>query len=176
MHWRIIVLYCVLASFSACTVQEKNEEDLVVQGYRPVYGEKEDLNVGFESPRAINNPGRIYLYKQYLLINEFREGIHVYDNSNPAQPTALGFISLVGNTDMAIHNDVLYADAFGDLVALTASDFSTIKERSRLPLQEWYFGVPAPAGFYFECMDTDKGVVVSWKKSQLVNPSCYAIK
>lgn len=168
-----ITSFMLLIFLVACQTQEKKEA-LRIEGYTPVYGTKDDLKAGFESPRAIKNPGKIYIYKQYLLVNEAKQGIHVFDNSNPANPAPVGFISIPGNSNMAIRNDILYADLYGNLVALSTSDFTSIQEKSRLPLREWYFGVPAPAGFYFECIDPEKGVAISWKKTQLINPACYA--
>ncbi len=175
MRWQNFSLYCLILACLACTDRENEKTDLIQEGFRPVYGTLEDFKVSFFTPREVKNPGKIYLYKDYLLINEKQKGIHVFDNLNPEQPVNLGFISLLGNTDMAIRNDVLYADSYGNLVALDASDFASISEKSRLPLQEWYLGVPAPAGFYFECIDPEKGKVIAWTKSQLKNPSCYAI-
>ena len=47
-----------------------------------------------------------------------REGIHVLDNSNPSQPEHLGFIKIAGNLDMAIKENILYADNYSDLLAI----------------------------------------------------------
>ena len=46
----------------------------------------------FEATRALKTPGKIYLYNNLLLVNEFLEGVHFYDNSNPASPIELGFL------------------------------------------------------------------------------------
>lgn len=175
MKWKVAGTFLICSVCFGCIGRLEDSTPREVEGYRPLYGTLDDLKVGYKSPRAIQNPGKIYLYKNYLLVNEIREGVHVFDNTDPAAPVNVGFISLLGNTDFAIRNDVVYADALGNLVALDASDLSKIKEQSRLPLQEWYLGVPAPAGFYFECIEPEKGKVISWTKAQLKNPSCYAI-
>ncbi|HEY0652945.1 MAG TPA: hypothetical protein VGD65_07445 [Chryseosolibacter sp.] len=145
-------------------------------GYRPVYGEQEYSEVSWTMPQTITKPGKIYVYGKYLLINEARQGIHVYDNSNPQAPTAVGFLRILGNTDMAIKDGVLYADHMGNLVALTISDFTAVQEKGRLELANWNLGVPPPRGARFECVDPAKGIVVSWKKVESENLKCYAIR
>lgn len=145
-------------------------------GYRPVYGSQEYSAVTWTDPQNITNPGKIYTYGKYLLVNEVKEGIHVYDNSNPQFPVVLGFLRILGNTDMAIKDDVLYADHMGNLVALTINDFTAVREKGRLELANWNLGVPPPKGFYFECVDPAKGLVVSWKKTENQNLKCYAVQ
>ena len=146
-----------------------------VTGYKPVYGTSGSTEIVMTSPRALVNPGKIYLYGPYLLINEITQGIHIFDNSNPADPVNVGFLQLLGNTDMAIKDGLLYADHLGNLVSLTINDFGTIEEKGRLPLQQWMNGMPAPPGFYFECVDPGKGPVLYWQEAELKNPQCYAL-
>lgn len=144
-------------------------------GYRPVYGPQEYTTVTWTTAQPIANPGKIYVYGKYLLINEVKEGIHVYDNSNPEFPLVMGFLRILGNTDLAIKDDVLYADHMGNLVALTISDFEAVQEKGRLSLANWDLGVPPPRGFNFECVDPSKGLVVGWKKIENQNLKCYAV-
>lgn len=145
-----------------------------VEGYVPVYGTVEDTEIRLVASQPVQNPGKIYTYGKFLLINEQRKGIHVFDNTEPANPEPIGFIKMLGNTDMAIRNDVLYANHLGNLVALTVRDFSTLEKAGSLSLGNWDKGLAAPRGHYFECLDLSRGVVVGWKKQTLLNPSCYA--
>lgn len=146
-------------------------------GYLPVYGTAEQSEISLIGSRSVDNPGKIYLYGKYLLVNERKKGIHIFDNTDPSSPVNIGFIQLLGNTDMAIKDDILYADHLGNLVALTTNDFAAIEEEGRLPLRNWNLGVPPPAGFHFECVNPDKGLVVSWKSTtEVKNLKCYAIQ
>jgi hypothetical protein len=169
-----LVALCLALSFSSCFYYPYEGENWVQAGYRPVYGTSAELQIAWENPRTITNPGKIYTYGSYLLINDRQRGIHVYDNSNPEQPFALGFISIPGNSDMAIKDDVLYADHAGELVSLTISDFNALTERGRLPINTWDLGVPPPTQSYYECTDPSQGMVIAWKETKLKNPSCYA--
>jgi hypothetical protein len=49
-------------------------------------------------------------------------GIHILDNRNPSQPHNVGFIELLGNADIAIKDNKLYADSYIDLVWFDVSD------------------------------------------------------
>ncbi|MDF9829464.1 hypothetical protein [Parabacteroides sp. PF5-6] len=68
------------------------------------------------TPRTIEERGKLCLYNGYLYISEPEVGIHIIDNRNPANPQSVGFIELMGNADVSIRNDRLYADSYIDLV------------------------------------------------------------
>ncbi len=91
----------------------------------PVYVESSQYRIDpvFEENRELSNTGKFYLYKQLILINEIREGIHFLDNSDPSHPKHLGFIKIPGNIDMAVKENVLYADNYSDLIAVDISNF-----------------------------------------------------
>lgn len=76
----------------------------------------------YQAPRALKNPGKIYFYKQYIIINEEKEGIHIIDNSNVQAPQNKGFIKIVGNVDIAVKGDILYADSYTDLLAINIAN------------------------------------------------------
>lgn len=166
---------CVVLSFSNCFYPYGHGgENWQQLGYRPVYGSADELKISWEDAREVNNPGKIYIYGSYLLINEVGMGIHVYNNADPSKPDAVGYIRIPGNSNMAIKNDILYADHAGELVALSISDFNSMVERGRLPIASWELGVPPPSQSYYECADAGKGIVVAWKEFMLKNPECYA--
>jgi hypothetical protein len=163
----------IVATVFSCYLEPPTRH--LVDGYAPTYGSAADLGFKFIAPRSINNPGKIYIHGNYLLVNEKREGIHILDNTDPASPQFLGFIFLPGNTDMAIKDNVLFADYQGQIIALSVNDLNNLTELGRLPLKDWLLGMPPPKGSYFECVDPSKGVVVDWKFVELTNPSCYAL-
>lgn len=81
-------------------------------------------NISMAQPQTMAATGKIYLYKDYLLINEPNKGIHIYDNSNPAIPKALGFLPIVGNFDLGVQNDLLYVDNIVDLLTFDISNIN----------------------------------------------------
>jgi len=145
------------------------------EGFKPIYESKsEALSVSRKPPRTITNPGKIYIFGNLILVNERYEGIHVINNSNPAAPQILSFIKIAGNIDMAVKQNVLYADNILDLVAIDISDPTNPTVISRIPNVYNYVHQMYPQeDGWFECVDTSKGLVVGWQKVQLENPKCY---
>jgi hypothetical protein len=86
--------------------------------YRPVYKPLSEvrLNMKGGAPEEVENPGKIYLYGNYIFLNDLQKGIHVIDNSDPSAPKNVAFIKIPGNVDMAVRGNILYADSHSDLV------------------------------------------------------------
>lgn len=96
----------------------------------PVYLEMSDVRariIEVEPPQPLDNPGKIYIYGDYLLVNEPTQGIHILDNRNPASPVNLSFIPIEGNVDLAVNTNILYADNYADLLAFDISNITDIK-------------------------------------------------
>lgn len=66
--------------------------------------------------RKIENYGKICFYKGFLYISEPGVGLHVLDNRKPENPKLVAFVKILGNADLAIQDDVLYADSYVDMV------------------------------------------------------------
>ncbi len=92
--------------------------------YKPVFMLRSELekNVKLEEPRTISNPGKIYVKENLIFINEKYRGIHVIDNINPDDPSNTAFLSIDGCIDMAVKNNVLYADNAVDLIAINFNE------------------------------------------------------
>ena len=92
--------------------------------YKPILMERSVLenSISFQNPRQLCTTGKIYFKDNIIYINEKYEGVHVIDNSNPAEPNNLGFICVPGSIDLAMKNDILYIDNATDLVAIDLSD------------------------------------------------------
>ena len=118
-------------TFQSC-IKDQCTDVVTYEKYIPIYKTLEEIRV-FEStaPRTLKNPGAIYYYKNHLLINEQGEGIHVFDNQDPAHPTPIAFWELPGNFRMAVQNDILYADNYMDLAIIDVSDLAQAKFKSR---------------------------------------------
>jgi len=71
---------------------------------------------------TIAGTGKIVVAGKYIFLSETGKGIHVIDNSNPAQPKNISFINVPGNEDLAIDGNTLYADAYADLVSFDITD------------------------------------------------------
>jgi hypothetical protein len=90
----------------------------------PVYKSKDEVyaNIKSNPSQEIKAPGKIFIYGNYIFLNEIDKGVHVIDNSNPANPVVKTFIDIPGNIDIAVKGSTLYADLYTDLVAVDISN------------------------------------------------------
>lgn len=61
---------------------------------------------------------KIYYKDNYIYISESQKGVHIIDNTDPTKPINKRFISIQGCIDVAIKNNVMYADNVVDLIAI----------------------------------------------------------
>lgn len=132
--------------------------------YEPVYMSEQEFKnaVDMEESRELENPGKIYFYDHYLFINEVNEGVHVIDNSDPSAPSKIGFINIPANKDMAVKDDLLYADSQSDLLVFDIENIEDLKLISRKEDVFKRSANEAP-GVLHSQVDPDKGVVVDWE-------------
>lgn len=131
----------------------------------PVYMSYDQLRsaVKMSSPREINNPGKIYFKDNFIFINEKMKGVHVYDVSDPQNPVNKGFIEIPGNVDIAIKDNILYADSYVDLVSIDVSSFSGIKEVGRVKKVFPYTLPTYDTKYPVAKIDEEKGVITGWE-------------
>jgi len=166
-------LLIIIACYSCDLEKGPDHEE---EGYKPVYIDK---NVAFliepSGPAILEDPGKMYLYNQFIYIVDKGTGVHIIDNTTPSNPKKLKFISIPGVHDAVVKNDILYVDNFTDLVSLDISDLSNITITKRVknmyPLENQLY--PEFATGYFECVDTTRGYVHRWERVTLIDPKCY---
>jgi len=161
IYFYLLSLTAVLC-LSSCL--DKYAEELMLNV--PVYMDYNTLRASVKSAqkRDLKKPGKICFKDQYLLIVEFREGIHVIDVSNPANPQNKVFIEVPGCIDIAVKDNILYADSYVDLVAIDLSDINQPKEKNRLK-DVFLYTVPAAEDekLPYASVEQEKGVVVAWE-------------
>jgi hypothetical protein len=115
-------LFVGLWGFTSCTDECETTITYTVQDPITMTRSQMVQGVKSEAARSLASPGKIYSYGRYVFVNELYKGIHVIDNSNPAAPKNTAFISIPGNVDLAIRDNILFADAGPDLLALDISN------------------------------------------------------
>lgn len=164
------IMLISITAFFLKSCQDKTYEEITYRANVPiVMGFDEFRNaVKKTEARNLETPGKIYLKDNFVFVNEFQEGIHVIDNSNPEAPQILNFIEIPGNIDMAIKGNILFADSYIDLVAIDVSDPYNPVEVDRLedafpnvlpPMED--ITVPVYG------LDFTKGVVVGWETREV---------
>ena len=172
-QWLIALLMGGCLLLSACDTDSSFFPDRVM-GYAPVYvplAELEDIR-GLP-PQPLRNPGRILIWQNYLLVNELYEGVHIIDNENPANPVQIGFIKILGNVEIGLKDNVLFADNYTDLITIDLTNFGNLTVSSRLEDVFEPALFPPVTDTYFQCADTFQGIVVGWEFTELTNPQCY---
>ena len=85
------------------------------------------LDIKWLDPRPIVSNTKITIYENFLFISDAAGGVHILDNSDQRKPTPYGFIDIPGNHDIAVKDNIIYANAYNHLVAIDASTLPEIK-------------------------------------------------
>lgn len=172
MHRLYILLAVIL--LSSCT----DTEEIVLEqgnGMRPIYHQLED-NIAQETMQfdALTN---IVVYQELILAMEENIGVHVIDNSDPIDPLNILFIPIRGVSQIVIKDNILIANSGNSLYSIDITDRSkailkaiTYIDGGDIENQYLY-----PEGYFgpFECVNPDKGYVVSWEEFEMVEYECW---
>ncbi|MBO6524198.1 MAG: hypothetical protein JJ971_10265 [Balneolaceae bacterium] len=173
----------ILSSFFLISIVFSGCEDKRVQTvswieYEPVYLSEAEFtaSVQLQSPQDLEEPGKIYFYDGYLFVNEVNKGVHIIDNSDPANPENVGFLNIPANKDIAVNGALLYADSNSDLLVFDIQDIENpqLISRSEDVFSNWseiYLGFP------YQEIEASKGIVVDWKEVKITevceSDDCY---
>ncbi len=108
---------------TSCFQDECNNTQIFYQ-YDPIYISKAEIKNAYkvESSRSLKESGKIYVYGNYLLINEPSLGVHIVNNADPKNPKFISFINVPGNMDLSVVNNILYVDNYTDLLSIDISN------------------------------------------------------
>jgi len=169
----ILALFLIMSCVPEPNSQN-SDSPAEVEGMRPIYAEGDSWKaMTVSGPEPVKNLGKIYYKDQHIYVIERSRGIHIINNTDPANPQHLKFIHLQGCNDVAIKGNILYADNFTDLVSIDISDFDNIELVNRLDdLYPNQLDYPETFEGYFECVDPTKGRVITWMLDTLNFPKC----
>jgi hypothetical protein len=114
-----------LTLFTSCSSDDTSEK---VKFAVPVVKSLATLrsNVSVSGAKQTSSDGKIYVADNYLFYIAKEEGVHIYNNQNPASPVNTAFINLEGVHDIAVKGNYLYADNFVDLLVFDVSNIANI--------------------------------------------------
>lgn len=111
-----------------------------------------------DEAREMSDPGKIYVAGEMIYVVERYKGIHVIDNSDPANPRSTDFIVAPGCIDVAVRDNIIYLDNAVDLVAFDLSAGAVTKRLKN------YFPEPlSPAGDRYR-NNSSEMILVGWKQ------------
>ncbi|MFT4663176.1 MAG: hypothetical protein ACI8YQ_001937 [Polaribacter sp.] len=114
-------------SFTSCD-KAGNSITVTYQEATAIYGDIEAVRAQplNEGPRAVENPGKIYVGSSFILLGEEEKGVHVINNSDIADPQFIGFINIPGNREFFVKDNFLYAETNYDIIKVDVSDLNNI--------------------------------------------------
>lgn len=159
--YRLLILSLILLNTS-CPFYGGDDGFIQTSAYEPVILEREAFENSTElvDDQSIETSGKIYVKDNYLIINEPRKGFHIYDNTNPENPTKIKFLRVLGSSDLSIKGNMIYANNARDLIALSIDeDFKNVTVTKRL--QNVFPELLSPDGFYGYASNSQ--VIIDWK-------------
>lgn len=166
---KILFLLSIVFAFMSC--ENTVTETVTYKVNEPVFMSRADFYKTVKVSKvahSLTGYGKMAYYNGFLYISEEDKGIHILDNTDPSNPKLVGYIDLKGNADLAIRNNLLYADSYADLLWFDISDPTTPVLKGNLakvfpevlpPLVDDMVGIA-----YEMCFDQSKSdsVIVGW--------------
>ncbi len=136
----LFISLCFSVLFTSC-YKDKGSVTMTYYKGAAIYGNVETLRNTplISSAETIENPGKIFIGEDFILIGEEHKGIHVFDNSNPNSPVNVSFLDIPFSKEFFVEDNVIYAESHYDFLKI---DISNIYSPSILFRYENTFGSP----------------------------------
>lgn len=132
---RITFILCLLSAFlfTSCN-KDLGEVTVTYTKATAIYGDLAEIRATplLEAPRTIENPGKIFIGQDFLLIGEEEKGIHVVDNRDPKNPTPIHFLNIPFNREFYVNDNVIYAESMYDVLKIDIADLNNPMIDTRL--------------------------------------------
>ena len=164
-----------LLCLGGCTPNDRLESgNDTSKAWVPVYMQPAEMNViSISNARTTEKSGKIYVWGNYIFQNDQNKGIHIIDNSDPANPQKIGFLNIPFNTEFAVRGSYIYANNVNDLVVIDIRDVLHPVIAKRINDAFPYVNQKYPQqNGSFVCPDPSKGVVVNWELQEVKSANC----
>ncbi len=155
----IFSLTVILFIFQSCTKEKCTH---IYEGitYTPVYAPMSTLRtISIQPAKTITSNGKVFIKGNYIYLNEVDKGFHIIDNTNPASPQRIAFVSIPGNLDMIAKGNYLIVDNYVDLLTFDISNPANIqlvkRTENALPFRTFGYGFAD---------NLSQGIIVSFEK------------
>lgn len=152
----LLTPFLLTICLTSCLKDQCSETRTFFQ-FDPIFMSLDDIRspIATEQARTLKVPGKMYFHNDLIYINEIREGVHIIDNADPENPQNIGFIPIPGNADIAIKDNIMYADSYIDVVSV---DVSNPMEASLIAREE--------SVFENTFQITDNGLIVGFEETE----------
>lgn len=160
-----LLLSTPLFIFSGCP---ENRE--LTSKYEPVYIEREELENSIRTigPKPIKVASKIVSLNSYILMVEQYKGIHIIDNTDIYNPIKKGYIVIPGVKDIAIKDNIIYANSATDLVSIDVTNYYDVKVIDR---KTDFFEEPLPPDIsanererlIISTRPSDEAIILAWE-------------
>jgi hypothetical protein len=164
-------LLCLLLVFVLWSCNDDDIQYEIVNVAIPQVMSKAEFRNSVEilPSQTIDEAGKIYVYQDYIFVNDEFKGVHIIDNSNPASPQQISSIKIPGNVDISIKDNYLFADSSIDLLVFDISNINNIQMVERLEDVFSYYNYQIPVGTdvaEFGDYNAENDVIVGWELVQ----------
>lgn len=165
----LLLLVIALSLLQSCIGWGTDDGDDVIpfSNYEPIIMQRSNFETSTTleaTVKPIENTGKIYVKDNFIFINEVNKGFHIINNEDPTNPVNIGFINVLGSSDLSIKGDVFYANNATDLIAFqlnpTSQDLTITKRLENVFPQIW-----SPEGDIFYNLEDDE-IIIDW---QIIN-------
>lgn len=130
---KMLALGLILLAAAGC-IKDPSARTKTYTIFKPVFESKAQAlaAINGNASRPVGETGKIYMKDNFIYLNEVDKGIHIINNSDPSHPVQVAFLDIPGNQDIAIRENTLYADMYGDLLAIDISNPKKVAITKRL--------------------------------------------
>lgn len=159
---KFIIVSCLVLLFASCQSDDSPGETAIfaVPKVKSLAAIRSSVSV--TGAMETDSEGKIYVAKNYLFYIAKEQGVHVFDNQNPASPHNIAFLNIEGVHDIAVKDNFLYADNYMDLLVFDISDMEHITlVRTVENAITFYPAFPDTAEYYDYTVYPDQGEMIT---------------
>lgn len=147
-------------ALSCDNVDNSEQSKFAVPTIKSLATLRSSISVG--SARQTHSDGKIYVIEDYLFYIAQEEGVHIFNNVNPAAPVNIAFITIEGVHDISVKGNYLFADNFVDLLVFDILNIHNITlERTVENVIAFSATYPEEAEYYDYTVSPSEGEIIT---------------
>jgi hypothetical protein len=173
MNIKITLVTLLALFFASCDKDDDTPQDTALFAVAKIESLATLRNsISVEPAQQTNSEGKIYVATGKLFYIAQEEGVHIFNNQNPAAPQNIAFINIPGVHDVAVKENFLYADNFVDLLVFDISNINNITlVKTVQNAIQFYPQYPEEAEFYdYEDYPQEGEIITGYTLEQRERP------